>query len=74
MKLSEYLTEGLFDKRRASMKADLEKKYGSPGAKTIDLIYKHLMMVPDFKKLSMDRGNSYINYSWYCRFCCEHVR
>jgi hypothetical protein len=23
--------------------------------KTIDLIYKHLMMVPDFKKLSMDR-------------------
>jgi len=55
MKLSEYLTEGLFDKRRASMKADLEKKYGSPGAKTIDLIYKHLMMVPDFKKLSMDR-------------------
>ena len=55
MKISKFLTEGIFDKRMANMKADLEKKYGSPGAKTIDLIYNQLMKVPDFKKLSMDR-------------------
>ena len=28
MKLSEYLTEGIFDKRMSNMKTDLEKKYG----------------------------------------------
>ena len=55
MKVKKYLGEGIFDKRTASMKADLDKKYGPAGGKTIDNIYKHLMMVPEFKKLSMDR-------------------
>jgi hypothetical protein len=55
MKLTEYLEEGIFDKKMASMKADLDKKYGSASGKTIDNIYKHLMMVPEFKKLGMDR-------------------
>lgn len=53
--IDNYLNEGIFDKRMASMKADIDKKYGPVGGKTIDNIYKHLMMVPEFKKLSMDR-------------------
>jgi len=55
MKIGKYLKEGIFDKRVASMKADLDKKYGSAGNKTIDVIYNQLMKVPEFKKLSMDR-------------------
>jgi len=53
--IDSYLTEGIFDKRIKSMQADLDKKYGPKGGKTIDVIYKQLMKVSEFKKLSMDR-------------------
>ncbi len=53
--IDHYLTEGIFDKKIKSMKADLEDKYGPATGKTIDVIYKHLLMVPEFKKLSTDR-------------------
>lgn len=55
MKIEKYLNEGVFDKRMSSMKADIEKKYGTIQGKTVDLIYNQLMKVPDYKKLSMDR-------------------
>jgi hypothetical protein len=54
-KIEKYLTEGMLDKRVASMKADIEKKYGTIQGKTVDLIYNQLMKVPDYKRLSMDR-------------------
>jgi hypothetical protein len=55
MKIKKYLNEGMFDKKMSSMKADIEKKYGTIQGKTVDLIYNHLMKVPEYKKLSMDR-------------------
>jgi len=53
--IDSYLTDGIFDKRMANMKADIEKKYGTIQGKTVDLIYNQLMKVPDYKRLSMDR-------------------
>ena len=54
-KMRENMEEGIFDRKMASMKADIEKKYGKSGSKLVDKIYNQLMKIPEFKNLSMDR-------------------
>jgi len=54
-KIDKKIDEGIFDKRMASMKSDLSKKYGKSGNKLVDKVYNQLIKIPEFKNLSMDR-------------------
>lgn len=54
-KIDKKLDEGIFDKKMASMKSDIAKRYGKSGGKLVDNIYNQLMKIKEFKNLSMDR-------------------
>ena len=54
-KIDKKINEGIFDKRMASMKSDLSKKYGKSGNKLVDQVYNQLIKIKEFKNMSMDK-------------------
>jgi len=54
-KIDKKIDEGIMSRRAASMKSDLDKKYGKGGNKLVDQIYNQLMKIKEFKNLSMDK-------------------